>query len=70
MNGWKNLFERALWTLLQAGFGLEAVTMLHLPVWIMVPVAAVLSVLKTTLQAHLPKRSRRAVAASTPETGG
>lgn len=46
--------ERSVWTLVQGGTGVAAVLSLHLPVWAVAPVAAVLSVVKTVLQATAP----------------
>lgn len=55
MDKWKNLVERAAWTLLQAGVGLEAVNLLELPLWLAVPVAGALSAVKTALATKYSK---------------
>ena len=46
---WADIGERAAWTLLQAGFGLEMVTLLDLSPWLAVPLAGALSGLKSVL---------------------
>lgn len=46
---WKDLGERAGWTLLQGGFGVGVVELLGLPVWVAVPLAGALAAVKASL---------------------
>lgn len=46
---WGDLGERAGWTLLQAGFGVEVVALLDLPAWAAVPLAGALAGVKAAL---------------------
>lgn len=46
---WADLGERTVWTLLQAGFGMEVVNLLDLPAWVAVPVAGALAAVKVAM---------------------
>ena len=64
---WADLGERAAWTLLQAGFGIEIVNLSGLPEWAAVPIAGALAAVKAALasrfgngtSATLPARVER-----------
>lgn len=46
---WADLGERSAWTLLQAGVGIELVTLLDLPAWAAIPIAGALAAIKSAL---------------------
>lgn len=52
---WKDLIERAGWTLAQIAAGLTAADLAGLPEWLAAPIAVVLSIVKTAVKAKFTK---------------
>jgi|1185.fasta_scaffold1810349_2 hypothetical protein len=58
---WADLGERAAWTLLQAGFGIELVELSGMPEWAAVPIAGALAAVKSYLASQFGNGSAATV---------